>query len=77
MRSSHPILFCANIFFSRHRLTGHPKFLRLIPYTLFPIPYCHVPEVHSKITAVILSERGPRRTLQPGGGESKDLRLFL
>ena|ERR1035437_5589074 len=25
---------------------------------------------------VILSERGPRRTLQPGGGESKDL-LFL
>jgi hypothetical protein len=26
---------------------------------------------------VILSERGPRRTLQPGGGESKDLLLFL
>jgi hypothetical protein len=24
---------------------------------------------------VILSERGPRRSLQPGGGESKDLRL--
>jgi hypothetical protein len=27
--------------------------------------------------AVILSERGPRRTLQPGGGESKDLRLHV
>ena len=26
---------------------------------------------------VILSERGPRRTLQPGGSESKDLRLLL
>jgi len=26
---------------------------------------------------VILSERGPRRTLQPGGGESKDLLLYL
>jgi hypothetical protein len=25
---------------------------------------------------VILSERGPRRFLQPGGGESKDLRLL-
>jgi len=30
-----------------------------------------------KTTLVILSERGPRRTLQPGGGESKDLRLFF
>jgi hypothetical protein len=29
------------------------------------------------LEAVILSERGPRRFLQPGGGESKDLRLFL
>jgi hypothetical protein len=28
------------------------------------------------IKTVILSERGPRRSLQPGGGESKDLRLF-
>ena len=27
--------------------------------------------------AVILSERGPRRFLKPGGGESKDLRLFF
>ena len=26
---------------------------------------------------VILSERGPRRTLQLGGGESKDLLLFF
>jgi len=26
---------------------------------------------------VILSERGPRRSLQPGGGEPKDLRLFF
>jgi hypothetical protein len=26
---------------------------------------------------VILSERGPRRSLQPGGGESKDLLLYL
>ena len=26
---------------------------------------------------VILSERGPRRSLQPGGGESKDLLLHF
>ena len=32
---------------------------------------------HSTNNAVILSERGPRRTLQPGGGESKDLLLIL
>jgi len=28
-------------------------------------------------TLFIRSERGPRRSLQPGGGESKDLRLFF
>jgi len=27
--------------------------------------------------AVILSELGPRRFLQPGGGESKDLQLLF
>ncbi len=36
-----------------------------------------VPEFHNRIMAVILSEPGPRRTFQPGGGESKDLRLSL
>jgi len=28
-------------------------------------------------STVILSERGPGRTLQPGGGESKNLRLLF
>jgi len=34
-----------------------------------------VSEPRNKTTPVILSERGPRRFLQPGGVESKDLHL--
>jgi len=62
-----------------------PRFLRLTWETTIPIgpvalyqgttsvaPQCS----HHK-SAVILSERGPRRTLQPGGGEPKDPRLHL
>jgi hypothetical protein len=47
-------------------------------YGIVPhLPPLKHPPKYPAFAAVILSERGPRRTLQPGGGESKDLRLFF
>jgi hypothetical protein len=64
--------FCRSLF--NRATTPSKSILRINPRDEVALKFCIQ---RASTIVVILSERGSRRTLQPGGGESKDLRLLF